>query len=255
METLFSTETQTAMQFPKSLTELYAPKDIDSFIGIPKVKKVCKAFSRQPREACLLFVGDSGTGKSLMARAIARAINGELHVISSAKCDKESLENLARICSYVPFCGGWHVNVLEEADLMSPAAAAWLLTRTDDTSRLERTVWILTCNSVERMEDRLLSRCLRWISSAMALALKPYLCSSVFGRSGLRRMRSVQTSSGYRAKISGKRFPISKSKSWQRRDYLDIPWRPVCRLVSRFDGPSGEQATGPEGAPVAPWRK
>ena len=161
METLFSTETQTAMQFPKSLTELYAPKDIDSFIGIPKVKKICKAFSRQPREACLLFVGDSGTGKSQMARAIARAINGELHVISSAKCDKESLENLARICSYVPFGGGWHVNVLEEADLMSPAAAAWLLTRTDDTSRLERTVWILTCNSVERMEDRLLSRCLR----------------------------------------------------------------------------------------------
>jgi DNA polymerase III delta prime subunit len=162
METLFASESQqSSMPFPKSLTEVYCPRDIESFIGIPRVKKICKAFAQNPREACLLFVGDSGTGKSQMARAIARAINGELHVISSAKCDKESLENLARICSYVPFGGGWHVCVLEEADLMSPAAAAWLLTRTDDSGRLEKTVWILTCNSVDRMEDRLLSRALR----------------------------------------------------------------------------------------------
>lgn len=161
MATLFSTETQTAMQFPQSLTEVYKPRTIAEFCGIPKVKKICSAFAANPREAALLFVGESGTGKSSMARAIATAINGEVHTVSSAKCNLETLENLARICSYVPFGGGWHVCVLEEADAMSDTASKWLLSRLDGTVTCPRTVWILTANATDRLEERLISRTLR----------------------------------------------------------------------------------------------
>ena len=160
MEMLFSTETQTAMQFPASLTEIYKPRAIGEFCSIPKVKKICSAFAQNPREAALLFIGEPGCGKSSMARAIAAQINGEVHTVSSAKCNLETLENLARICSYVPFGGGWHVCVLEEADAMSDAASKWLLSRLDGTNPCPRTVWILTANGADRLEERLTSRCL-----------------------------------------------------------------------------------------------
>ena len=83
------------------------------------------------------------------------------------------------------------------------------------------------------------------ISSAMALALKPYLCSSVFGSE--RAPENAERPDFKRLSSKNIRQAISKSrnpKSWQRRDYLDIPWRPVCRLVSRFDEPSGETGYG-----------
>jgi replication-associated recombination protein RarA len=112
---------QSGLGFPASLTEIYKPRAIGEFCGIPKVKKICSAFAQNPREAALLFIGEPGCGKSSMARAIATQINGEVHTVSSAKCNLETLENLARICSYVPFGGGWHVCVLEEADAMSDA--------------------------------------------------------------------------------------------------------------------------------------
>ena len=148
------------MQFPQSLTEVYKPKTIGEFCGIPKVKRIAQAFAQNPREAALLFVGESGCGKSSMSRAIAAAINGEVHTVSSAKCNLETLDNLARICQYVPFGGGWHVVVLEEADCMSDAASKWLLSRLDGTAPLPRTVWILTANGVDRLEERLISRTL-----------------------------------------------------------------------------------------------
>ena len=81
MESLFSTETQTAVQFPASLTEIYKPRAIGEFCGIPKVKKICSAFAANPREAALLFVGEPGCGKSSMARCIASQINGEVHTV------------------------------------------------------------------------------------------------------------------------------------------------------------------------------
>jgi replication-associated recombination protein RarA len=160
MEMLFSTETQTAMQFPASLTEIYKPRAIGEFCGIPKVKKICSAFAANPREACLLFVGEPGCGKSSMSRAIAAQIGAEVHSISSADCKLDALENLARICAYVPLSGGWHVNVIEEGDAMSDAASKWLLSRLDGTNPCPRTVWIITANSTDRLEERLTSRCL-----------------------------------------------------------------------------------------------
>jgi replication-associated recombination protein RarA len=161
VSTLFAMESQQGgFQFPQSLTEIYAPKTIAEFVGLAKVKKICSSFASSPREACLLFVGEPGCGKSRMSRAIAAQIGAEVHTISSAKCNLDALENLAHICSYVPLTGGWHVCVLEEADAMSDAASKWLLSRLDGTNPLPKTIWILTANSTDRLEERLTSRTL-----------------------------------------------------------------------------------------------
>ena len=43
---------------------------------------------------------------------------------------------------------------------MSDAASKWLLSRLDGTAPLPRTIWILTANSTDRLEERLTSRTL-----------------------------------------------------------------------------------------------
>ena len=65
MEMLFSTETQTAMQFPASLTEIYKPRAIGEFCGIPKVKKICSAFAQiLAKQPCSLSVSpDAGKAR------------------------------------------------------------------------------------------------------------------------------------------------------------------------------------------------
>lgn len=161
MSDLFQPNAQSGLAFPQSLVEIYKPKQIADFCGIPKVKRIVSSFAANPRESCLLFVGEPGCGKSSMARALATEIGAEVHSINSTECKLDALENLARICQYVPLSGGWHINVLEEADAMSDAASKWLLSRLDGTCPCPKTIWIMTANSVDRLEERLTSRCLR----------------------------------------------------------------------------------------------
>lgn len=51
-----------------------------------------------------------------------------------------------------------HLVLVDEADQMSPAAQLFLLSKLDSTAKLPNTIWIFTCNSTERFQDRFLSR-------------------------------------------------------------------------------------------------
>ena len=51
-----------------------------------------------------------------------------------------------------------HLILIDEADQMTPAAQLFLLSKLDGTASLPSTIWISTCNSTERLQDRFLSR-------------------------------------------------------------------------------------------------
>jgi DNA polymerase III delta prime subunit len=63
----------------------------------------------------------------------------------------------------VPSAGlaAFHAVICDEADCMSDAAQKYLLSKLDSTEAAPNTIWIFTCNSVDRLEDRFLSRCIR----------------------------------------------------------------------------------------------
>jgi putative ATPase len=149
------------LQFPKSLTDEFRPHQIADFVGLEKPKKILNRLAEQPRECALLFLGSPGTGKTTMAQAFAKQLGAELHHIGSTECKIESLQELTRICQYVPLTGGWHVNLVDEADVMSDAAQKYLLSRLDSAAPCPKTIWIFTCNSTDRLEERFQSRCLR----------------------------------------------------------------------------------------------
>jgi replication-associated recombination protein RarA len=139
-------------------TEKYRPTTIDTFLGLDKAKKVCAKLVSNPFDSAWLFVGGSGTGKTTLALALAKQMGAELHHIPSQGCTLDTVKDLKNRLSHFPMFGGFHLVLIDEADQMTLQAQHMFLSLLDSTGRPKNTIFIFTCNSVERFEDRLLSR-------------------------------------------------------------------------------------------------
>ena len=131
------------------------------FVGLERPKRIMAKFAQSPKSDAFLFVGSSGIGKTSMALAFCESIGGELHHVPSQTCNVETLENVIRVCHNVPSRGlnSFHVVVVDEADRMTKAAQLHLLSKLDATAFPPNTIFIFTCNAVDGLEDRFLSRC------------------------------------------------------------------------------------------------
>ena len=147
------------LEYPQSLSEKYQPDRIKGFIGLTKPKAILQNFKKKPYSSAWLFLGASGVGKTAMAQALVKEIGGELHHIPSRTCDLETVEETVRMCHYVPFGGGFHVVLVDEADQMTQAAQVSMLSKLDSTAFPPSTIFIFTANTVDYLEKRFLSRC------------------------------------------------------------------------------------------------
>lgn len=142
------------------LTEKYRPHIIDGFLGLDKPKRLCANLCANPFASAWLFVGDPGQGKTTLALALTEAMPAELHHIPSQDCNLDTLRSVIACCHYVPRFGcKMHLVLIDEADAMTAAAQFYLLSKLDSTSFPPATIFIFTCNSTERLEERFLSRC------------------------------------------------------------------------------------------------
>lgn len=151
---------QSALAFPQALTDKYRPHRIDEFIGLDKAKNVCRKLAANPMPSAWMFKGPSGVGKTTLALALAEEGGFELHHIPSQDCTLDNIQRVRRTCQYVPMSGKRaHLVLVDEADQMSRAAQIALLSILDATNQAPNTIWILTCNSTDALEQRFLSRC------------------------------------------------------------------------------------------------
>ena len=147
---------------PQTLVEKYRPRHLAEFAGLSKPKEILRRLAENPRSSNWLFCGPSGTGKTTMALALADDIPAEVQHIASQRCTAAEIENVWLNCFYHPPAGKrFWLNLVDEADLMSPAAQNSLLSKLDGTEPAPDTIWVFTCNNTERLEDRFLSRCLQ----------------------------------------------------------------------------------------------
>lgn len=145
--------------FPEPLSERYRPQRIAEFSGLAEPKRILSGFASNPRNCGFLFVGPAGTGKTSMGFALAREISGFVHHVRAQKCTVDEVERVAFSCHYfAPEGYKRHVILVDEADLMSPAAQNAILSYLDGTNTIPDTVWIFTCNGTERFAERFLSR-------------------------------------------------------------------------------------------------
>src|SRR6266571_2842334 len=162
---------QAGFSFPASLSEKYRPHSLYDFVGLDKVKKVLSKFADAPfPNAAFLFVGPSGTGKTTMALALCEAIKGELHHIPSQSCNVGTIEEVTRMCHYVPRNNTLHLVLVDEADVMTPQGQLMFLSKLDGTAFPPQTVFVFTANDTERLQPRFLSRCMTLQFSSHGMA-------------------------------------------------------------------------------------
>jgi replication-associated recombination protein RarA len=151
---------QSLLAFPQTLTDKYRPTRIADFAGLAEPKRILSRFALNPIDSGLIFIGPAGTGKTSMALALARELQAFVHHIPAQKCTVESIDRVSFSCHYFPPAGyRKHVVLIDEADLMSPAAQTALLSKLDGTAPVPDTLWVFTCNGTERLHERFVSRC------------------------------------------------------------------------------------------------
>ena len=149
---------QSGFSFPQALPEKYQPETIEQFVGLDRPKRIFSKFLQTPYKSAWLFVGAPGTGKTTFAIALAKQLNAEVKHIPSQECNIQNVNDVIRACWYVPKNNTFHVVLVDEADKMSNAAQLALLSKLDGTAYPPQTIFVFTCNTVDGLEPRFLSR-------------------------------------------------------------------------------------------------
>jgi len=137
------------------LTTKYRPLALADFIGLNTPTRIMGRLTAQPWPSSWLFLGDSGTGKTTLAQAVAHQLG---HHIPSRTCDLATVNRTVERCHYRPMEGGWHIVLVDEADQMSLAAQHSFLSILDGSTSPPETIFIFTANDQRKLEDRFLSR-------------------------------------------------------------------------------------------------
>ncbi|MCE5280319.1 MAG: AAA family ATPase [Planctomycetaceae bacterium] len=162
-----------------ALTEKYRPTSLDSIWGQDEVVTFLRKFAAAPYPTAMIFEGETGTGKTSAALALAAALGcdmaqkefGGVHVIASGEQTAEAVRETTRLMWNRPFYGsGWKVIIVNEADRMHPAAETIWLDRLEALPA--KTVVVFTTNYAGKLSQRFRDRCtgLTFQSDAQELA-------------------------------------------------------------------------------------
>jgi len=152
------------------LTEKYRPRTLDTLWGQARIVASLRTFLASPYPAAFVFEGETGTGKTSAATALAAELGcdltqnppefGGLHVIASGEQTADTIRDLHAQLASSPFFGsGWKVLIVNEADRMSTAAETIWLDRLENLP--PKTVIVFTTNYAEKLSQRFRDRCTR----------------------------------------------------------------------------------------------
>ena len=140
------------------LVEKYRPTNLDNYVGNENIKDTIKGYISQNDIQNLLFYGPAGTGKTTLAKLIAKNVDCDLLYINAS--DERGIETIrdkvSGFASTMSF-RAQKIVILDEADFLTIMAQASLRNVIETFSRSTR--FILTCNYLERIIDPLQSRC------------------------------------------------------------------------------------------------
>lgn len=165
------------------LVERYRPLTFLAMWGQKDAVRLLKRFAKEPYPTAFLFGGETGTGKTTAALALARQLGcdvaqgewGGVWEIASGEQSADAVrETGRRMCLKVPQGSGWKVIVVNEADRMSrPAEMIWL----DLLEHLPRkTVVVFTTNAPGTLPTRFRDRCIRVRFASEPLLLRATAC-------------------------------------------------------------------------------
>jgi DNA polymerase III delta prime subunit len=139
--------------------EKWRPQTLDECILPQSIRVMLNGIMQQDDLPNLLFTGKAGTGKTTVARAIARDLDRDVLVINAS--DENGIDvlrtKLKDFASSVSFDGKRKIIVLDEADYLSPSSTQPALRAFIE--EFTNTSFIFTCNHSNRIIAPLHSRC------------------------------------------------------------------------------------------------
>ena len=138
--------------------EKYRPQTLEEYVGNEVIKNKIADYLEQGSIQNLLFHGVAGTGKTTLAKLIAKNLNCDLLYINAS--DERGIDTIRE--KIIPFASSMSFNdvkivILDEADYITPQAQATLRNTIEACSKTTR--FIFTCNYLERIISPLQSRC------------------------------------------------------------------------------------------------
>ena len=138
--------------------EKYRPQILENYVGNEIIKNKIADYLTQGSIQNLLFHGVAGTGKTTLAKLIAKNLNCDLLYLNAS--DERGIDTIRE--KIIPFASTMGFNdvkivILDEADYLTPQAQATLRNTIESCSKTTR--FILTCNYLERIISPLQSRC------------------------------------------------------------------------------------------------
>ena len=138
--------------------EKYRPTTLENYVGNEVIKSKIKDYLKQGSIQNLLFHGVAGTGKTTLAKLIAKNLNCDLLYLNAS--DERGIDTIREKIQPFALSMGFNdvkIVILDEADYLTPQAQATLRHTIEACSATTR--FILTCNYLERIISPLQSRC------------------------------------------------------------------------------------------------
>ncbi len=147
---------------PVALYRKYRPGEFDEFRDQEHITAVLRAAVAQKKIAhAYLFSGGRGTGKTSMARALARALGTadadiyEMDAASNRGIDE--IRELREGVATLPFQSAYKFYIVDEAHALTPQAWGALLKTLEEPP--EHVVFVLATTELDKVPDTIKSRC------------------------------------------------------------------------------------------------
>ena len=158
------------IQARQALTEKYRPRNLAEVRGQDHAVSILAAFSKKPYPAAFIFSGETGTGKTSAAWALAAEIGcnidstphefGGVYSIASGEHNAESLREVWDRLWEIPFESrdGWKVLIVNEVEQLTGTVEKLWLDKLEDLP--PKTAIVFTTNNIGSLPERFVDRCI-----------------------------------------------------------------------------------------------